>query len=298
MMMYREFKELVLKHIRDFLPKEYEESKVEIREVHKNNEVLDGLVIYGKANIAPTIYLNYYYDDYVNGKELTTIMNNIASVRTKYDVGEDYDVSSITNYNSIADKIKARLYGKEGNVIISERPYKIFADDLAITFCVYLGEDGNGGEMSIPITNQLMETWGVDVDTLYSVALQNLDEYRFNTIFEAMMGLTEDMDEFEREMMPSENDETMFVLTNKQKINGAIEIINAKAISEIVKRVGETFYILPSSIHELLIIKDNPEVNVDMLKEMVAEVNDEQVSPRERLSYSVYKYENGKVVRV
>ena len=67
--------------------------------------------------------------------------------------------------------------------------------------------------------------------------------------------------------------------------------INDKVMDDIAEKVGGEFYILPSSVHELLIIPRNADTDLKSLESMVQEVNATQVAPEERLSDHVYAYD-------
>ena len=97
------------------------------------------------------------------------------------------------------------------------------------------------------------------------------------------------MSDEEYEMLPMSSDEQMFVLTNELKLNGAAAILDTDLMLEIFEKIGE-FYILPSSIHEVLIVPMSSNMQADDLRAMVKEVNDSQVAPEDRLSYEVYTY--------
>lgn len=105
-------------------------------------------------------------------------------------------------------------------------------------------------------------------------------------VISEMMGISPD--ELDTMGMPTDN-EQMYVLTNKLKLNGATALLDEKMMGEIVDTLVD-IYILPSSIHELLIIPVKTGVEVNALLSMVCEVNDTQVAPEERLSNHVYTY--------
>jgi len=77
---------------------------------------------------------------------------------------------------------------------------------------------------------------------------------------------------------------------NNEGMYGAGYLALKTKIEELSSIFGRDLYILPSSIHEVLVTPDNGLYEVEDLKKMVKEVNDTEVSPEERLSYSVYKY--------
>ena len=95
--------------------------------------------------------------------------------------------------------------------------------------------------------------------------------------------------EMAMQMMPDIPD-TMFVLTNDTKVNGAAAILNDDIRQEIAEKVGD-FYMLPSSIHETLIIPKDAGMEFKELEQMVQEVNQTQVALGERLSDHVYEYD-------
>lgn len=95
--------------------------------------------------------------------------------------------------------------------------------------------------------------------------------------------------EMAMQMMPDIPD-TMYVLTNNTKVNGAAAILNDDIRQEIAEKVGD-FYMLPSSIHETLIIPKDAGMEFKELEQMVQEVNQTQVAPGERLSDHVYEYD-------
>lgn len=90
-------------------------------------------------------------------------------------------------------------------------------------------------------------------------------------------------------MMPGE-EAKMFVISNEQGINGAAAVLDENLMAKVTEELGEDFYVLPSSIHECIVI---PAENMDVneLKAMVQEVNDTQVMPQEKLSDQVYQYD-------
>ena len=95
------------------------------------------------------------------------------------------------------------------------------------------------------------------------------------------------------EMMPPED--RMYILTNIYKVNGASMLLDSDMMQKVMEEVGSDFFILPSSIHEVLIVPADSGMKSSDLETMVREVNDTEVSDTEILSYHVYRYsmENG-----
>ena len=91
------------------------------------------------------------------------------------------------------------------------------------------------------------------------------------------------------DMVPT--DDKLFVLTNNQKLNGAAALLDEKMMEQIAERVGNDFYILPSSVHEVLIVPKEAGMDFKDLEAMVQEVNATQVAPQDKLSDHVYQYD-------
>ena len=91
---------------------------------------------------------------------------------------------------------------------------------------------------------------------------------------------------------PEEETPSMYVLTNADKMNGANSILDAKTMEDISEKIGGDFYILPSSLHEVIILPDTPEMDKDYLEHMVQDINAGQVAPEDKLSDHVYMYDS------
>ena len=303
-MTFDEFKQEIADNIKEYLPDKYADSIVQVNAVQKNNETLDALTVTSPdSNMSPTIYLNSYYEDYQNGRDMDDILDSIADLRVEHEVNQDFDVSSITDFEKVSDKIAARLYGMKGNEeLLSARPHATM-DDLAVTYCIMLGDNENGS-MSVPITNQIMETWGVTQEDLRRIAQENCDTLTpskfmsMNAVMTDMMvpqimsdyGVDrEEAIKMVNDMVPT--DDKLFVLTNNQKLNGAAALLDEKMMEQIAERVGNDFYILPSSVHEVLIVPKEAGMDFKDLEAMVQEVNATQVAPQDKLSDHVYQYD-------
>lgn len=150
----------------------------------------------------------------------------------------------------------------------------------------------------------LMDGYGITLEELHDQALQNMDTlqpHSFKGMNETVAEMIAvdiareqnvGMDEAKEMAMQMMSDipDTMYVLTNDTKVNGAAAILNDDIRQEIAEKVGD-FYMLPSSIHETLIIPKDAGMEFKELEQMVQEVNQTQVAPGERLSDHVYEYD-------
>lgn len=297
-MRFEEFKNEVVGKIREFLPESFASADVSLQMVRKNNNLqLTGLTIRSnESNISPTIYLEKFYEEYKDGADMGEILSRIAQVRMNHEVSEQFDVAQITDFEQVKDKLVPRLVNADMNAaLLEDRPHKIVAD-LAITYYVLLDQSFDG-TASVAVTNDLLNSWKVSTDELHEVAISNLSSittsiFRGMTeVMSEMMGMSKE--DMEMMGMPTD-EEQMYVLSNTLKVNGASALLDEKMMEEIVETVGE-FYILPSSIHEVIIVPAKAGMDVESLENMVCEVNATQVQLEERLSDHVYAYnrENG-----
>lgn len=303
-MRFEEFKVAVVDGIREWLPEQFATAHVSLQVVTKNNDLqLTGLTIQSVgSNVSPTIYLESFYEKYQEGIEMPDILRRIAEVRMEYEVEGDFEVSQITDFDNCKDKILPRLIGAEWNQTLLEKRPHIIIEDLAVTFYIDLGKH-NDGSMSVPIHNDLMNTWGVTTDDLFEIAVKNLSDSKagtfrsINEVMASMMlpniidecgGNEEAAKEMLEMMMPPED--KMYVLSNKDGLNGASILLDKQMMQSVIDRVGSDFYILPSSIHECLVVPASQDMEPDDLVAMVREVNSTTVSNEDRLSNSIYTY--------
>ncbi|MDD3414208.1 MAG: DUF5688 family protein [Lachnospiraceae bacterium] len=296
MLSYDEFLEYVKTHISEFLPEEFKSSKVDIIPVKKNNETVDGITIKPEnVNIAPTIYLKDLFLSYENeDATLAIIMTRIATTFTDNAITQSFDLDYIRDFENVSGRIIPKVVGTENNdEYLSDKIYTVKAD-LAVTYAILL-DSKDEGTQTIAITKAMAEIWGTSAEVLEHTAKGNLEALMPYSFMGMTQVMTEIMGKENAEMMgiiPVElEDETMFVLTNQQKLNGAAELMNEKAMDKVLETIQSDFYILPSSTHEVLCVKATDDMDIPTLEAMVQEVNETQVEPQDRLSEHVYKYD-------
>ena len=302
---FEEFKKAIVDGVKGFLPENFDLGEIKLSVVTKNNNMkLTGLTIMRRDSIiAPTIYLEAFYQKYYEqDAELGEIMREIVKLRMENEGPADFDVEQIRDLESCKDKIFPRLLGTQWNEgLLNERPHMLIAGDLAVTFAIEIGECLDGS-MSIPIHNRIAAEWNVTADELYDIALSNLEKADCGVVMSMKELLREGMinrllikfggdrklaEDYYDNVMMLDND--MYVITNKKKTNGACMVLDPKTIQKVIDMVGSDFYILPSSIHECIVLSSDYG-NADELKEIVMQVNEEQVDVPERLSDGVYRY--------
>ncbi|MGN0398851.1 MAG: DUF5688 family protein [Blautia sp.] len=266
--------------------KEYE---VRSNLVKKNNDVELRAIIVRMPDevISPTIYVDKYLEGIDNG-----LMTAEEAAKEVFSVYEDsknqilgIDISKMMTKEYILNHVEYQMVNAERNAErIQIVPNKKIAD-LAALYRTVVSNDENRTASYI-VTNEAMVNAGINIKELDEAAERNTEKSGFviETIAE-MMGIPEISE------VPQ-----MFVLSNARKTNGANIILYKKELAKLAQRIGGDFFILPSSIHELLAIPVS-QAETEQLRQMVKEVNDTEVAPDEILGYEVYRYnsETGEV---
>ena len=271
--------------IREYLPVSYCDAHISVDKVVKNNNLrLTGLTIRSvDSNICPTIYLESFYKEYQSGEEIDEILSKIAAIRVKHEVKQPFDADFIADFEQVRTRIIPRLVGAKWNKhILFQRPYTMI-DDLAVIYHIDMGERDFDGHATIPITNEIIRAWSIDVSTLHEQAVSNMSQYMSSSL----MSMGQAIGELTGE---SFEEETMYVLSNQMKMFGATALLDKEMMDSIIAKFGE-IYILPSSLHEVLIIKATADFEVSQLEDMVRGVNADVVAQEDRLSDHVYGYD-------
>ena len=272
-----------------------ENYRVKLNDVMKNNGVvLRGITIrQDDSNISPTIYLNPYYDAYENGDTtLGTVIDEVIDTYERNKINRSIDMKFFLNYETVRSRIIFKLINTEKNrELLRDVPYIPF-HDLSIVFQCLVSEE-RFGNASILIHNVHLQLWKVNARELYECALENtplLQGYELadmNTVLEEMKALGGIDDE---EIEDMQQEVPMYVLSNKSRINGASCILYKDILKDFAMVVDKDLYVLPSSIHEVILLPSDGTQESEQLKEMVREINQSQVEKEEVLSDSVYYY--------
>ena len=263
--------------------------KVDVLNVVKNNGLyLTGITIRNReSNMAPTIYLDGYFADYKDGRTMENICKEIVQVYEKNKVQKDFSLEQVTDFKNVKDRICFKLVNREKNAeLLADAPYVEY-QDLAVIFYVLVSKD-KSGITSITVRNSLMDMWGMDADILYYLAKKNTQRLfrgRVSSMMEVMAEIIgNSTDTFEDSAFP------MYVATNVFKMNGACILLYDGVLKKFAEKIGSDFYILPSSVHEVIFVPANGDMDARYLIQMVKEVNATEVAPDEVLSDNVYIY--------
>lgn len=282
-MQYEAFKYLILEKLQDHFQ---DSKKISIQEINKNNGFkYDGLVILDEGlNIAPTLYLQYYYELYRDGSSFKEVFDELLGNYEANRPTASIDITFFTEFEQIKDRIVYKLVNYEKNHELLKQIPHIPYLNLAIIFKCMIYSDMTGNA-SILIHNQHMERWNTNTKQLLELANKNtpaLLPYNIRSV-ESLLASSS---------MPTiPGLYPMYILTNELKRNGACCILYPDLLKELSIQTDSSFFILPSSIHEVLLL---PACNKDSIQELsylVKDVNRSQVSDIEILSDCAYYYD-------
>lgn len=300
-MNYEEFKQYIIDHIKEYMPEEYQDATVEIHSVMKNNDVqMDGLTV-AKPNqvISPNIYLESFYEKYQDGMPLETVTEKVSEFYMEHVPDFELDLNDFMDKERFLSIVVPRVVNAEANEnLLDNCPTMKVGDGLVAAYYLNFGKSGHG-MMSTLVTIDMVKDFNITTQQLHDIAVKNMKEQFPSTckgISEIVHGKifdgnTDKAESKTADDYPLGQKDVMYVLTNDIGLNGATAILDSEKMEQIVDELGE-FYILPSSIHELLLMpKGNTQMSPFELSEMVQEVNGIQVLPHERLSDHVYEYD-------
>lgn len=271
--------------------------KVFVNHVIKNNgKELDGLVIMEEgSNVAPTIYLNAYYAQYQEGKSVEDIVTEVINLHELNKNNLNFASDLFDDYANIKEKIVYKVINYEKNEkLLEDIPHKRILDLAVVYYCLL--EQDKGISATALVHNSHLKGWNITEEQLYNDAVYNTPKLLKSCIKPMSVLLREMMEnggeceeEIEETRVPAQEGE-MYVLTNQSRVNGAACILYEKVLEQFANMVASDLYILPSSVHEVIILPKHGAYNKKMLEEMVREVNEEGVSADEVLSDNVYEY--------
>ena len=301
---YEEFKERIKDDIKEYMDEKYKDCEVVIRKVNKTNREVDGLNmldIPGLKNATPTLYVNDLYEKYEKTGDYEEVARMAAETM-------EYGIKSFNSQikeecldtSKLKDKVFFSLINAEQNrELLNTVPHREF-EDLAIVYRWNIGA-GSDGVYTNLVDNDLAKKEGLIENDLYNAAnkntkelfpvlVKNMNEF----ISEIMFGDSELSGEMEEEfkevMMETQDERSMYVITNESKLFGATSMLYEETLYELAEKIGSDRYILPSSIHEVIAVSADFG-SPDELAEMVYEINMDQVDINDRLSNQVYCYD-------
>ena len=297
---YQEFKD----SFKDLVEKTFEDKgihdvEVENRLVDKVNETYDSFTVkHTGSDVGVNISVTEAYAAYANDEADAKTIANAMVDRTVEALLNAPTISNgindIQNYDVMKNKLVMEVVSSETNAELLETiPHKDI-EDMAVIYRFDV-KDIVGEGATVIVTNKMLENYGITPEQLHEDAVKNAPEIRpiviqgMAEVLAKQMGV-EDLDMLGLNIPPEQ--EQIFVASVPDNIHGAGILAYEDFMDKASERVGnQSFFILPSSIHELLIVPDNGMMDLHSLEQMVKEVNATTVDPSEKLTDNVYHYD-------
>lgn len=292
---YKEFVEIIKEEVQKLVSE-----TVKVENVEKGNgKILTGLCFHTgeERYTSPILYLESYYIQYLNGISINELAKGIIDFYEEAKIKISPKMDELFVYGNVRNKVALKLINTERNKrLLSDVPHKNFKD-LSIVFYLML-EETQEATATMLIRKGHIKKWGVDTETLWSDAMKNqVSQARLYTMTDKLQML---MDEKQiiRNLLESESytepQDAMYVLTNSQEHYGAASLIYPGVLEKIRQIVRGDFFVLPSSVHELIIVPHRDNMDVSEINQMIYSINQEHVELEEILSDHCYYY-NGEI---
>lgn len=264
--------------------------------IKNNSQKRIGIIVENPAvNVSPTIYLEDYYIRYHQGIEIGEISREILMFYEKLKCEKSWNPEIFDNYGEIRKKIAFKIINTEKNKEFLNRVPHIDFLDLSLVFYVIFNVNNDGAATMI-IHNDNMERWGICLQELVITAIENVNDLlpaqliTMQDVVEALENpvLKEGANILKKGM---ENDgETMYILSNAFRNLGAACMVYPGVLKMVGDIFEKDFYLLPSSIHEVILVPRREQMSIQQMNEMVEEVNTKYVAEEEILSNHAYYY--------
>lgn len=296
---YIEFMTYIRENVEDRLEKAGKFG-VAVTEITKNNGVVFDILTIAKEDrqCTPVFYLKDLYGQYLQGKTPEELAEYILECYRRDADQSDIDVEWLCRLENICERIVLKAVNYERNRVQLEMCPYIKELDLALTFRILLEqtEDQIG---TVLVTNELMDRWEMTEFDLFDLAVRNMQKIWHPTL-EPIQDVLYTLMQLEdgradEGVGGSENlQETwklsMYVMSNDMRLNGATVLFYTDCLKKFAARVGKDIFVLPSSIHEVLLVPEEDEFTAWDFRQIVEQVNHQLVSEEEILSDHVYRY--------
>jgi len=262
------------------------------QQVMKNNGLeLTGLsIVRPGGNITPTVYIEGYIERYADGETVENIAREIYKIMDPAKIPA-FDLESFMDWNKAKMRVCMRMINRKLNKKLLEKVPHIPFLDLEIVFYYLMPDTLIRKEQvkgSIIIHNSHMDRWGVTEKELYQHAFENTIHIRPPKLdrIEQLLG-----DLVGMELGVKNESPKLWVLSNEDRSYGAACMLYTRILKDFADEHGKNVYILPSSVHELILLEANDNDDKNALRDMIREVNRTSVSADELLSDNLYYYD-------
>lgn len=284
MMNKKEFTETIMVRLAERCPDfSFETTNV----IKRNDEKLIGIIGRTSHALCPTVYVEPFYQNYRQGMSADEVIDRMAEIFWQEHLSVKSELSIRNNMEDF-EKIKDRLIIVLSSLDMNEqwlkdKCYRPFLN-LAATVGILVDVDETSNSI-IHVKEKMLDMWNVTFEYIFEVAKENSfieSNIRFKDIYDVLTldGISLDADAG-----------LLYVATNRHNFMGANLLMNNSFLYEIAEKLQDSFYIIPSSVHELLVLPACQVQDIEGLNLLIQNINDTEVILSDRLSYTLYYYD-------
>lgn len=250
----------------------------------------------GQGEEMAHLCLDSYYEQYLDEMPVEEVVKDIWDIFNSFEQRKVPE-GLLDDFEKAKNKVVFSLVNYEMNrERLESMPYVPYLD-LAIIFYVLLDRTENG-ERTAVVTNKELTAWRTTKEELLLLARQNTPRLymaEVNSLNDVMKSLIKDTksETFFEEFITGE-ESSFYVLSNRNGVKGAAVILYDGLLKEIAKSLENDLLILPSSVHEVLVMAYDKEMDFLSIRNMVEHINKVDVPVCDVLTNQIYRYDRGK----
>ncbi len=266
-------------------------NKIEVRYMERLNGVKEASLLVGKDTGHGFMVINIepFWRDYSKGRcSLEGSSKYIYDQINGEEMLAHFDAEGLTDWNYVKDNVYPRLINTELNKALLESVPHRECLDLSVVYGIRAEMENGCRTNSFLLRSRHMRLWKKTEQEIFNAAMRNMEKEQpsfknMASVLKELAGLSD--------CEISQEESPMYVLSNSDYLYGAAEILSETTLENISDYFKDELVIIPSSLHEVLIMPKRFCDDYQTLARMVREVNDSQVIMKERLSYHVYAYD-------
>ncbi len=267
----------------------------------KNNGGKDGIVFHDKSPFSPVFYTGELLEQHTGGRTIQeTAQYLIGKLERTYRTGQIFhylpSLEKRQDYQKIRRDVRLCMVQKSANrELLAETPHRDYGDFAAVAYWV----TGESVEVRILLRQNVLDMLGTGFEMVFKDAyinmmgefeLKSMEEMLYETV--AAQLRAEQMKEVpaDRYIHRMCQGTELYLLTHKTGRFGSAAMCYQREMERAAGRAGGDFVIIPSSIHELLLLPVRRNIPLEAVSELVRRINAGQADQEECLSDTIYIY--------
>ena len=294
-MNYREFVDCVIRDLAQVLPVDMKNVIISAEQVNK----LQGKSYYGLSvkpidlNVGISLDLHPLFECVEEGEPYEHVLKQIGKFTVQVmEQLPKQEILDLMDFDSLKEKLTVQIVPIKGNEEILCNVPHIQKEDLAMVYR-FMHRTSTNDVYAALITNDLLDSYHMSAEELHEKAMANAVD-RFPATIRSMRDIISEISKTSPDLVVEKREEgrmELYVAKSNNGVNGASCIFYPGFLKQAAEQLGGDFYILPCSIHEVIFVADTDEVEYRRLEEIVQQINETVIEPKDHLSDFVYHYD-------